>query len=169
MSDEPTGLRFRLGDLFPADDPVSRWLTLCCIALNDVLRVHKHLLPALETGHDPAASVYFSRLNAAHIYEAAKFLTRSERATEVVAFVEQLDDETRGHYERLKGCSEGAPGSFSAQLKHARDHFFHYAELVPQAAEHERLRKPSSPRRTPSAKSETPASSATSMPALPTR
>lgn len=141
MPDEHIGLRFRFGDLFPADDPVSRWLTVCSMALNDLLRVHNQLLPGLKGDAEPATNAYFARLNAAHIYEAGKFLERSERAPEIKAFVSSLDEEPRRHYERVKACAGDASGSFGEQLKHTRNHFFHYAELVPQAPEHEQLRQ----------------------------
>lgn len=140
MPEKHIGMRFRVGDLFPSDAPISRWLTGCCMALNDVLLVNNHLMPRLQEGGEPGGNVYFARLGAAHLYEAGKFLSRSERAPAIGAFIAALDDGARGDYERVRACAR-AESAFAAQLKHARDHFFHYAELLPEAPEHENLKR----------------------------
>jgi hypothetical protein len=47
----------------------------------------------------------------------------------------------RAAYERVKAAGPAGADSLAEQLEHARHHFFHYAELVLQAPDHEELRR----------------------------
>lgn len=139
---ERVGIRFRTGDLFPADDPVSRWLTGCMSALNDLLLVNRWLIPSLERDGPDYVHVYLGRLGASHLYEIAKFLHDSERRVpEVREFLGRLDGEARAAHERVKVAGPAGTESFAGQLGHARNHFFHYSKLVPQAPDHEKLKR----------------------------
>lgn len=138
---EHVGIRFEIGDLFPADDPVARWLTPCAMALNDLLYINRHLVPLLEEDGPGFETTYLSRLAAGHLYEIAKFLHESEaRVQEILAFVAGLDEEVRDAYETVKAAG-AREVPFSDRLAHARNHAFHYAELVPNAPDHERLKR----------------------------
>lgn len=73
------GYRFpRIGDVFPADDPVARYLVVVSIALNDVLAATKRLIEGLEKDLPPHDNVYAMRLAASHIWEMLKFLEETE-------------------------------------------------------------------------------------------
>ena len=86
--------------------------------------------------------MYLSRLAAAHLFEIATFLNESDsRVPEVRSFIAKLDDEPREAYEALKAIKPGGDEPFAGQLKHARNHVFHYAELLPSAVEYENLKK----------------------------
>jgi hypothetical protein len=139
---EHVGIHFKVGDLFPADDPVARWITPCAMALNDLLYVHRHLYPLLTNDGPSSETMYLSRLAAAHLFEIATFLRESDsRVPEVRSFVAKLDDDARQAYEALTAIRPGGDEPFAGQLKHARNHVFHYAELLPSAVEHENLKK----------------------------
>jgi hypothetical protein len=139
---ERVGIRFEIGDLFPSDDPVARWITPCAMALNDLLYVHRHLYPLLTNDGPGSETMYLSRLAAAHLFEIATFLSKSDRRVpEVRSFVAKLDEDAREAYEALTAIRPGGDEPFAGQLKHARNHVFHYAKLLPSAVEHENLKK----------------------------
>lgn len=139
---ERIGIRFRIGDLFPSNDPVARWMTPCAMALNDLFYVHRHLYPLLTNDGPSSETMYLSRIAAAHLFEIATFLSESDsRVPEVRAFVAKLDDDAREAYEALTAIRPGGDEPFAGQLKHARNHVFHYAKLLPSAVEYENLKK----------------------------
>lgn len=139
---DDVGIRFRDGDFVPADEPLARWLTVVTMAVNDLVLVNRWALPRLQ-GDGPAhENVYLGRLVASHLYEVAKFLHQSERrVSEVRDFIAGLDEESRDAYARVKAVGPAGADSFAEQLEHARHYFFHYAELVIQAPDHEELRR----------------------------
>src|SRR5437660_1019674 len=84
---------FRIGDLFPSSDPVSRWLTVCAIALNDTVPVNDRIAKALQEDRPIGLRLYDLRLSASHLFEASKFLAKSERRfPEIEAFIERMPD-----------------------------------------------------------------------------
>jgi hypothetical protein len=136
------GIRFRIGDLFRADDPLARWATVCSMALNDLLLVNRWLIPSLKEDGRDYVNVYLSRLAAAHLYEVAKFLHQSERrVAEVPDFIAGLGENDRAAYERVKSAGPAGTDLFASQLERARHLFFHYAELLPHAEDHEKLKR----------------------------
>jgi hypothetical protein len=139
---EHAGIRFRDGGFIPADEPLARWITIVAMALNDAVLVNGWLIPRLQGDDAPAhENVYLGRLAASHLYEVAKFLHQSERRfQEVRDFLAELDEESCTVYERVKAAGPAGSDAFASQLEHARHVFFHYAELVPQAPDHEKLR-----------------------------
>lgn len=138
---ERVGIRFRTGDLFPADEPVARWLTVCAMALNDLLLVNRWLVPNLREDGLAYMNVYLARLGAAHVFEISKFLHQSERKVpDVRDFLAELGDDERAAYERFKAVGPTGTEPFASQLEHARNQFFHYAELLPDAEDFEKLK-----------------------------
>lgn len=138
---ERIGTRFRIGDLFPAEEPVARWLTVCAMALNDLLLVNRWLVPSLKEDGPAYVNVYLARLGAAHVFEISKFLHQSERKVpEVRGFLAEIGDDERAAYERFKAVGPAGTEPFASQLEHARNQFFHYAELLPHAEDFEKLK-----------------------------
>jgi hypothetical protein len=139
----PSGVEFKIGDLFPADDAVARWITVCAMALNDLLLVNRWLVPSLENDGPAYIHLYLARLGAGHLFEVATFLHLSERRVpEVAQFVRGLDENVAAAYERVKSATPPSQEPLARQLKHARDHFFHYAQLLPHdTVEFENLRR----------------------------
>lgn len=139
---EHVGIRFMIGGLFPADDPVARWTTVCAMALNDLLLVNRWLLPNLENDGPEYATAYLGRLGSSHLHEIANFLDESERRFPAVKnFVVDLDERDRAAYERVKAASPlRATEPFASQLKRSRDLFFHYVELLPHEPDFEELK-----------------------------
>jgi hypothetical protein len=138
-------VRFRIGDGFPADDVLSRWMTVCAMALNDLLLINRWLVPRLqdEVPALPGETPYLGRLAAGHLFEAATFLRKSQkRHPEVRAFVAGLDEEVRDAYAELLEIGDGGHGELQRQLKHSRNKSFHYESLLTgPAEEQERLKQ----------------------------
>jgi hypothetical protein len=136
-------VRFKIGDGFPADDRLARWMTVCAMALNDLLLVNRWLVPRLEekTPSDPSENFYLGRLAAAHLFEIAVFLKQSDRIPKVQKFVAGLNEEARADYEALIKLATDGSDEFQKQLKHARNTFFHYPRLIPQAEDREHLKR----------------------------
>jgi hypothetical protein len=136
---------FKIGEAFPADDQLARWMTVYAMALNDLLLINRWLIPRLqgEVIAEPHETFHLGRLAAAHLFEAATFLRKSDKQLAVVRdFVAKLDEEPRAAYADLLAIGEGGQGRFAKQLKHARNMVFHYqALLTGQGEEHERLKQ----------------------------
>jgi hypothetical protein len=136
-------IEFEIGMLFPPDDRIARWMTVCCIALNDTLPSSVRLTEQLEHPDVPAwSNVYLIRLVASHLHEAGKFLAESERklGTELTEFLGGLSMGGRRDYETVKSLWPGNQGEFGKRLRTLRNHFFHYAEMLPHAEDYESLR-----------------------------
>ena len=41
-------VRFKIGEGFPAEDQLARWMSVCAMALNDLLLVNRWLMPRLQ-------------------------------------------------------------------------------------------------------------------------
>ena len=134
-------LRFRIGDAFPPRNPLSRWLTACCMAANDLVYLNQQLFPRLKGDAPAFENLYLGRLVASHLYEAAKFLIHAERryGADVQPFLDRLPVSARSDYEAVKAIGPGGQNPLAEPLERLRNHFFHYAELIPQAPQYEQL------------------------------
>jgi len=103
------------------------------MALNDLLCVNRELLPRLQGDAPPWENQYFARLAASHLYEASRFLARAERSygEDLRPFLDGLSDDAKRDYEAVKAVGPGNHDAFAQRLDRLRNHFFHYAELVP--------------------------------------
>jgi len=130
----PEQMQFRIGDAFPADDPLARWLTVLAMASNDFFRMFHWLDGAETTGTE----LFAYRLQAAALFEAATHLSDTIRnVPEVKAFYGQLPDVARTLGDRVVGAVD--PGSEHYLGEWAESHrnvTFHYPEMHPQKAEH---------------------------------
>jgi hypothetical protein len=144
MSEDGQIIRFKIGEAFPADDPLARWMTVCAMAANDLLLVNRWVIPKLkeEVPSEPYEITYLGRLNAAHLFEAATFLKKSDKRLAVVReLVAGLDDEAQAAYQQLVAIGDGGKGEFYEQLKHSRNVVFHYqVPLQGDSEEYERLK-----------------------------
>jgi hypothetical protein len=71
-------VRFKIGEAFPSDDQLARWMTICSIAFNDLLVVNQLLIPRLKD-EIPSGSgeiLYLGRVASGHLFEAATFLAQ---------------------------------------------------------------------------------------------
>jgi hypothetical protein len=139
------GIEFKIGEAFPADSRLARWMTVCLMALNDLLLVNRWLVPKLEDEVESEGyeHLYLARIAGAHLFEISRFLRKSDRFEDINGFIDALDDEAaQDAYRALLVLAENPSKGFAADLKRARNNFAHYAELLDgEAAVGEELRR----------------------------
>jgi hypothetical protein len=118
--------RFNIGEAFPADDPVARFTVAVAGVLNDNLLSHTLFVESNE----PFRLLYFFNLASSHLYEASETLLRARNEwREVREFVDALDQERRGEFERVVALADQNPPWPGQRLKDIRNSFFHYLRL----------------------------------------
>lgn len=125
-------LRFKMGEAFPADSVVARWIALLSVLLNDLILANERLVDALDrSGSRPSVEgIYFFRLACSHFREAAKFLDNGHQQPQVKAFIEGLTSDAQRDYDIVRSTFAPWQGSFvEATVRAIRDTFFHYPPL----------------------------------------
>jgi hypothetical protein len=121
-------LRFRIGDAFPADDYLAVWAAEVGMIFNDLL-----LVPRLSVA--PEASnlqrAYFVRLTAAHLWEAAKFLSETCLEPPVQSLLARMPTDRRADLHTHLVVYELAYHPLHRRVRRARNLLFHYPELKP--------------------------------------
>lgn len=108
-------------------------MTVCAMAANDLLLSNRWLIPRLkgEVPAEPYETTYLGRLAAAHLFEAATFLKKSDsRLLAVRELITGLNEDAQAAYQQLLTVGDGGRGEFYEQLKHARNMVFHYQALI---------------------------------------
>jgi hypothetical protein len=127
-------LRFRIGDVFDANDPIARWVTVLAMAMNNTIYVNVRLLEGdgrPETGQalPPELNLYYFRLLASHFYEAVIWLHETRDAwPEIRGFVDTLDARSQHHYETLVAFADTSH-VLHPQLRRCRLSMFHYPRM----------------------------------------
>lgn len=131
-------LKFKIGEAFPAGDPVARFVTVVAMMSNDWLREMAQMLEILDWHVDAEGRRVMSfRKQAASFHEATDFLSEARRRfPEVDAFVSGLSADARQEYDRVVAGtdpkSEHYVGDWLADHRHVT---FHYARMHPDRAE----------------------------------
>lgn len=126
-------IEFAVGEAFPADDPVARWVATLTTIGNDVARVNRQFdLYSRYGPPDQIHHTYWVLLQTGHLREALKFLSPEKCDLTATPEVEEfLAAMPRGIQEELEHIrSESTPweGSWLNEIaKPSRDRFFHYA------------------------------------------
>lgn len=113
---------FRIGDVYPADDVVSEWLSTVSMAANDLITVHV-LMAETE---DESLRWYFFRAAVGHFYEVAKHLDETENVPEIKTFVESLPQPAREAHARVLALFRPQ----KAQISNLRNSIFHYPSMM---------------------------------------
>jgi hypothetical protein len=127
---------FTIGDIFPADDPVARWLVTISAGLNDLLLANQHFRDS-RAEHE---TLYFFRLASAHLWELAKFITETyDSWDEIRAFVDGLQPQAREALEAIRRVAKtGDLSTVGTELVQIRDLFSHYQRMNPQVRDRPR-------------------------------
>jgi hypothetical protein len=136
---EVTTLRFKIGDAFPAADPVARFITVIAMMSNDWLRLIADMMELDDADPDaPAKRVMSFRQQAALHHEAADFITDAERRFPgVKAFIEGLEQEAQDECAQVTGgIDPRSPHYLGDWLADHRNVTFHYPEMHPDKAAH---------------------------------
>jgi hypothetical protein len=127
---------FRIGDVFPADEPVARFVTVVAMISNDWQRLAKQML-VLEDVQDEdeeelsALLISNYRLQASLHVEAARFLNRAHtNFPDVREFIDALPSEAKDRFKLVvDGIKPKSPRYHGKWLSEARNLTFHYAEI----------------------------------------
>jgi hypothetical protein len=136
-----TVIRFRIGDAFPASDPVARFVTGLAMISNDWLRSIGDLLARKgDTPEEMGRRVSLFRRQAALLHEAAQFITDAQRMfPDVANFINGLKPEARTACERVTGAVDSnSPHYLGDWLEDHRNVTHHYPRMHPTASEHGR-------------------------------
>jgi len=127
-------LSFRIGEAFPADDPVARWLTVLAMASNDFFRMFRWVDCAETLG----TRLLAFRIQAAAIFEAATNLREAIRLVpEVRSFCGSLVTEGREAADRIVAAVDKKSEHYIGDWAEPhRNLTFHYPKMHPKAAEH---------------------------------
>lgn len=133
-------IRFKkIGDAFPADDPVARFVAVLAIISNDANRSVDQMLDLDESQPDTGAQqLMLFRQQASFFFEAATFIgTAKRRFTEVDTFISALPKEARDECAQVVGGTDPkSPHYVGAWLEGHRNVTFHYSEMHPDKAAH---------------------------------
>ena len=135
-----TVIRFKIGDAFPASDPVARFITGLAMISNDWLRVIEDMLELEgDTPEEIGQRTSLFRRQAALVYEAATFISDALRMfPHVASFVDGLQAEARDGCERVIGAFDsGSPYYLGEWLEDHRNVTHHYPKMHPAAAQHD--------------------------------
>lgn len=137
MPNRPTSeVRFRIGDVFPADDVVARFLTGLALSTNDLIRVQSYVV----SEQDEARQLFLFRQNACYVWETALFVRDGRQLNPVEGFVASLSETARGHLDRaMAGILSPGQSDFGRDLAFIRNHAFHYPELHPERLDRDAL------------------------------
>ena len=135
-----TVIRFKIGDGFPARDPVARFITGLAMISNDLLRALEDML-SLEgdTPEEIGRRVSLFRRQAAAVQEAVTFIDDARRMfPEVSSFINGLDGKARSGCEHVIGAVDfGSPHYLGKWLEDHRNVTHHYPKMHPAAAQHD--------------------------------
>lgn len=133
-------IRFKkIGDAFPASDPVARFVTVLAMVSNDANRSIDELLDLDGQKPDAGARrMMLFRQQASFFFEAATFIGEAQRRfPEVAAFVAALSEDARNECARVVGGVDPKSAYYVGDwLEGHRNVTFHYSEMHPDKAAH---------------------------------
>lgn len=134
-----TVIRFKIGDAFPASDPVARFITGLAMISNDWLRLIEDMLKLEgDTPEEIGRRISLFRQQAALVHEAATFISDARRMfPQVASFIEGLKAKAGDGCERVAGAVDScSPHYLGEWLEDHRNVTHHYPKMHPAAAQH---------------------------------
>ncbi len=136
-----TVIRFKIGDGFPAGEPVARFITGLAMISNDLLRALEDMLRLEgEMPEEIGRRVSLFRRQAAAVQEAATFIDDARRMFPAVSnFIDRLDGKARVGCEHVIGAVDvKSPHYLGKWLEDHRNVTHHYPKMQPAAAQHDK-------------------------------
>ncbi|MHB8659997.1 MAG: hypothetical protein ACYC91_19065 [Solirubrobacteraceae bacterium] len=133
-----TVIRFKIGDGFPARDPVARFIAGLAMISNDLLRGLEDMLRLEgDTPEEIGRRASLFRRQAAAVQEAATFIDDGRRMfPEVSSFINGLDGNARAVCEHVIGAVDvKSPQYLGKWLGDHRNVTHHYPKMHPAAAQ----------------------------------
>lgn len=134
------GIRFKIGDGFPARDPVARFITGMAMISNDLLRALEDMVRLEgDAPEEIGRRVSLFRREPAAVQEAATFIDDARRMfPEVSSFIDGLDGKARAGCEHVIGAVDvKSPHYLGKWLEDHRNVTHHYPKMHPAAAQHD--------------------------------
>jgi hypothetical protein len=124
-------LMFKMGDVFPADDPIATFLVAVSMALNDLVTVTKWMVGGdqhVPDNHDVGADEqhYLLRLSIAQLYEVRESISHAQRNDRVQFFLASLSPQARADLDRLMNANVREDSWVRATVSHVRNQTNHY-------------------------------------------
>lgn len=123
---------FKVGDVFPADDPVAVFIVAVSIALNDLLRTNKRMVG----GNDAAPAqveveedeqLYLLRLDIAQFHELCETIKNARNQfPDVETFISSLPAETQADLAQIEQVNPPNDAWVEAAIRYVRNQTFHY-------------------------------------------
>jgi hypothetical protein len=118
--------RFRIGDAFPAESPLARFIVAVAQGMNDSLLANTLFVKSEK----PYEHIYFFNLASSHLFEVAEMFRKAHGQWEEVRdFISTLDRDRRAEFESIAALAAPEAGWPGNRLKELRNSFFHYLRL----------------------------------------
>lgn len=126
---------FRIGQVFPAEHVVARFVTVLGMVVNDWHRSMNSMNDSLEAPADgEGVRMMLFRQQVAYLHEAAKFVADARHHNvDVESFVASLDFEARGELDAAMATAS----ELDTWLESHRNVTFHYPKVLQAAHEHD--------------------------------
>ncbi len=123
------GIGFRIGDAFPADNPIARWATVLSMATNNAIYLNVRII---EGDLPPEQNLYYFRLIGGHFFEIATWLKETRKTwPQIDGFVESLNSKAQQRYDNIVAfASQKHP--LHKRLGESRSTLFHYPTMHPE-------------------------------------
>jgi hypothetical protein len=124
-------IRFNIGEAFPADEPVARFVTVLAMASNDCQRSMAALLSLPDAPDSGAVGLMYFRQQAAMVFEVALFIRDAvQEHPEVQVFLDTLPRTAKDRRDQIVGSIEkDSPHFLGTWLGRRRNTTFHYPKM----------------------------------------
>ncbi len=120
-------IEFEVGEALPSSKRLSSWISAVALICNDSIQDALSILRSENERHE---LLYFTRIAAGHLYEAAKFMASTPAAwPEVQALLGKLDPNHRADWELVVALWRHPSTPFRRAVENARQYVFHYPEV----------------------------------------
>ncbi len=132
MSEVTSGrLVFKIGEAFPADNPVAVFLVSLSTALNDLLFTNRRLVGGDDTEpglHEVGAAEhqFLLRSSISHVWELRESIRHARKNGDVDAFIDTLPEGARNALATIQNPNTNEAHWITAAMEHIRNQANHY-------------------------------------------
>lgn len=124
-------LVFKIGEAFPAANPVAVFLVALSSALNDLLFTNRLLVGGEHNQPDPhevsaAERQFLLRLSISRVWELRESIRHARKQLEVEEFIDALPDAARADLTGIENVNTNDAHWISAAMEHSRNQASHY-------------------------------------------
>lgn len=124
-------LVFRIGDAFPADNPVAVFLVAMSTALNDLLLTNRQLLGGDDSEPglyevDPPEHLFLLRSSISQVWELRESLRHARKQDAVEKFLANLPQKSKQHLAAIEDPNRDDAPWIEEAIKHIRHQTNHY-------------------------------------------